>query len=149
MQVADICTRRVMQATPSTLIVEAAKLMRQHQVGALVIVSATGTPRPLGVLTDRDIAVNVVACGKDPALTRVDDVMSRSVVTCRAEDSLFNVTRLMRGRGVRRIPVVDDEGLLAGIVSTEDVTNGLAEQLVALSRAVVYAPSHGNAAQGE
>lgn len=142
MRAAEFCTRRVIQATPSMSIVDAAAMMRRHQVGALIVVHSIDMPRPIGVLTDRDITVHIVAGGKDPALTPVGEVMTPSVVTCSSDDTLFDVIRLMRGRGVRRIPVLDQNGLLAGIVSTGDVTSALADQLAALSRALVYAPAH-------
>lgn len=126
----DICTRNVSFATRNMPLVEAARLMREHHVGCLVVVEEVALQRlVVGVLTDRDIVVGVVAPGIAPATLSVGDVMSAEPVTAREEDSLIDLMRTMRERGVRRVPVVGACGELIGIVTLDDVLSVLAEEL--------------------
>jgi CBS domain-containing protein len=109
-------------ATRETSIVDAAKLMRQHHVGAIVVVDQDDSPRmPVGIVTDRDIVVEVVAPGLDPKQLKVGDLLVEPVVTIEERKSAADTVRLMSQKGVRRIPVVTDEGALAGIVSVDDL----------------------------
>lgn len=141
MRVSDICTRRVIQATAITPLVEAARLMRQHQVGALVIVAQDKPGRPVSMLTDRDIVIEAVARGKDPSVLSVGDVMSPAIVTCNEDDDLFDVINMMRSRAVRRMPVVNGNGILTGVLSTDDLIGDLAQHMLTLARTLTYAAS--------
>ncbi|UXI65986.1 CBS domain-containing protein [Tahibacter amnicola] len=133
MRIANLCTRRVISAVPSMSLMEAADLMSRHQVGTLVVVAGTDDARrPVGMLTDRDIVVSVVARGRDPSQHTVAEVMTASIVVCRDDDILFDVVQVMRCRGVRRMPVVDANGVLCGVISADDLIAGISEQLVAL-----------------
>jgi CBS domain-containing protein len=75
----------------------------------------------VGVVTDRDIAIRVVAEGRDPSTVRVSDVMSTNVRTCRADDSVDDVMEIMGSEQVRRVPIVDERGALVGIVAQADI----------------------------
>lgn len=132
----EICTRNVSFAERGMPLTEAAKLMREHHVGCLVVVEAGVLRKVEGVLTDRDIVVAVVARGVAPHTLTVGDVMSADPVTAREDDSLIDLMRTMRAKGVRRVPVVGAHGELVGIVSLDDVLAVLAEELGLLVAAI-------------
>lgn len=133
----EICTRNVSFATRAMPLVEAARLMREHHVGCLVVVEEAALHRlVVGVLTDRDIVVGVVAAGIAPDTLTVGDVMSVEPVTAREEDSLIDLMRTMRERGVRRVPVVGARGELIGIATLDDVLSVLTEELGLLVAAI-------------
>jgi CBS domain-containing protein len=130
MNAGDICNREVLFAYKDTSLTEAAQLMREHHVGSLVVVVDRLSERvPVGMLTDRDITVAVVAKALDPRTLKVGEVMSTDLITLRERDSVSEALRLMRERGVRRVPVLTKSGALAGILAIDDVLDIVAEQL--------------------
>jgi CBS domain-containing protein len=137
MTVGEICNRIVTFAYRATTLVDAARLMRENHVGSLVIVDETPQGRvPVGILTDRDIVVAAVAGDVDPRTETVGEVMQGELQTVREADSVFDALRLMRRRGIRRLPVVTMAGTLAGIVTVDDLLGIAAEQLDDLVRAI-------------
>ena len=137
MTAGEICNREVVVAYRNTSIAEAAKLMHDYHVGSLVVVVDRPPERvPVGMLTDRDLTLAVLAKGADPRSIEIADVMSTQLVTVREEDSVSEVLRLMRDRGVRRLPVLTPSGALAGIVTIDDVLDIFAEQLGVLVHAI-------------
>ena len=133
----DICNRIVTFAERRMSLVEAAKLMREHHVGSLVVVDESGAGRlVVGMLTDRDIVTAVVAKDVDVRALQVGDVMSTDVVTAREGDSLLDTLAVMRRHGVRRVPVTDARGVLQGVLSLDDVTEVVGEQISALVQAL-------------
>ena len=122
------CMLDVARCSPRTTVLEAAHLMRRHHTGDLVVVEDDGEERhsPLGVITDRDIVVEVLAQGADPATTLVSHVMRTPVVIANAHEDSSQVLERMRVHGVRRIPVVGDDGWLVGIVTADDMLKQLA-----------------------
>jgi len=115
----------------------AARLMRENHVGCLVVVDEVGGRRiVVGVLTDRDIVTAVVASDLDPSTLNVEDVMTTDLVTAREDDSLIDLMHTMRGKGVRRIPVVGAAGELIGVVTLDDVLDILAQELGLLVGAI-------------
>lgn len=140
----DICTRIVSIAYPGMALNEAARLMRDRRVGCLVVVEEASPSQRVvvGILTDRDIAVGVVAADRDPHGMRVDDVMTRDVITAREHDSLLDLLAAMRRKGVRRIPVTEPQGTLIGIVALDDVLEVLAQQMQAVASAVSATSRH-------
>ena len=113
-------------------LIKAAQLMREKHIGYLVVVAsdaADGLQRPVGVLTDRDIVVAVVAREADPRMLRVGDVMTRSPVSALEEDPLDKSLREMRRMGIRRLPVVGKRGELIGVLSLDDVIEALSAEL--------------------
>ena len=138
MAVGEICNREVVIAERSLSVVHAAQLMRTHHVGDLVVVEARdGRKHPVGILTDRDIVVGVVAAGVNPESLKVGDIMGPEVATVRESEGLFAALRYMRDKGVRRMPVVGSDGELIGILSLDDLLELLSEEMGALARLVV------------
>lgn len=105
----------------------AAQLMKSEDVGPIPILDDLENRRLKGVLTDRDIVLNLVAKDLDPNTTRVSEIMTKDVVTCRVGDDAHEAVRLMEKHQVRRIPIVNDNGQLAGIVSQADIATRLQE----------------------
>ena len=140
----EICSRIVTVAYPSMALNEAARLMRERHVGCLVVVEEVSAKESVvvGVLTDRDIAIGVVAADRDPHGMRVGDVMTRDVVKAREDDSLADVLAAMRRKGVRRVPVTGPKDVLLGIVALDDVLEVLAQQMQAVAAAVSAAARH-------
>ena len=120
MKAREIMTKDPRTVTPDTGLQEVARLMQSEDVGIIPVVEAGGT-NLLGVVTDRDIALRVVAEGKDAKTTKVSDVMSKGVTTSKQDDSIDDVMELMGREQLRRIPIVDDRGALVGIVAQADV----------------------------
>ena len=128
-------TRRPVRAVPPTsTVTEAAREMVEFSVGALVITDPDGGA-PLGVITDRDLIV-LIAEGTDPGRTTVEGLAHAPVRTASVEDSLRDVTQKMRQHGVRRLPIVDKEGRLAGIVSLDDVLRQLGQEMADVAGAI-------------
>lgn len=137
LNVGSVASRVVVTAPRGMSAAAAARLMREHHVGTLVIIDeSTGAPRPLGVVTDRDLVMEILAPGVDPNFATAGDLLSRPLVTAREDDALFDAIQRMKQHGVRRIVVVDDDGTLLGLLSMDDVIGVLAEELGGLSKAI-------------
>jgi len=112
---------------------EAARLMRDHHVGNVVITEVNANRRvPVGIVTDRDLVIEVLAEGVDPRSLIVADIMSDDLITAREDDEMLDTIRVMRAHGVRRIPVTNRDGGLEGIVAVDDLLDLVAEQLTDL-----------------
>ncbi len=130
MSIGELCNREVVVIEADASIDAAVKLMRENHVGDIVVVERRGNLRiPVGMLTDRDIVVEVLAESVDPATLSVRDIMSAPVVTAPEHEELAVVIGLMRSHGVRRVPVVNAAGGLAGIMTVDDILEILAEQM--------------------
>ncbi len=132
MTVGTICQRRVITVRKTEELTHAAELMREHHIGYLVVVEldlADGLARPIGVLTDRDIVVTVVARAADPRALTAGDVMTQQPVTVADSDSVEKALEEMRRIGVRRVPVVGRRGELVGVLSLDDVLETLAGEV--------------------
>ena len=135
MPVGEICNREVVVAERTTTIVEAARLMRRYHVGDLVVVDEVqGRRVPVGMVTDRDLVVEVIAREQPFASCTVSAVMSATVVCVPETAGVIEAIQLMRSHGVRRVPVVDAGGALVGILAADDLLDLLAEELSALAR---------------
>jgi CBS domain-containing protein len=135
MNAGELCNREVVTTGRDTGIIEAAKLMRDHHVGSLVVVEEKdGRPEPVGILTDRDIVMEVIAEDVGVADVAVGDVMSYALLKVNEKDSVFDTAQRMRARGVRRVPVIRDNGELAGILALDDILELLSEELSMLAR---------------
>jgi CBS domain-containing protein len=132
MSVARICPREVHLAETSESVVAAARRMLERRVGTLVIVDEAG--QPIGLLTDRDLALRVVAAGGDSRALRVGDVMTKQPKTVSEGTPIESALSLMRSGSFRRLPVVNDDGKLVGIVSLDDVLGLLAEEFGLIGR---------------
>jgi CBS domain-containing protein len=130
MSVGEYCNREVVIAEKDTEIREAARLMRKCHVGGLVVVERQGEDTiPVGVVTDRDLVVEVLAQELEPGSLTVEDVMSLNLITARENDDLWDTLGRMRSQGIRRLPVVNDKGGLVGILTADDVLELLSEGL--------------------
>jgi CBS domain-containing protein len=137
MTVGQICNRVVVFAFRNTPLPDAAKLMRENHIGSLVIVDESDRGRiPVGMLTDRDIAIAVVAQALDPRTLTAGEVMSGELVTANEQDDMLDTLQRMRRRGVRRVPVLNATGTLAGIVTLDDLLELVAEQLGDVVKAI-------------
>jgi CBS domain-containing protein len=137
MDVRDICKPVVVFAYRSMPLNEAARLMRDHHVGSLVVVEEKESGKmPIGMLTDRDITLSVVAKDLEARNLTVGEVMIEDIVAVREDDSIVDALALMRRRGVRRAPVVTRGGKLAGIVTLDDLLRIVVAQLDDLVAAI-------------
>jgi CBS domain-containing protein len=143
MTIGKFCNRNVVCATRDTTVVEAATLMRRHHIGDLIVVDQTDDQRtPIGVVTDRDIVVEVVAPGLDPKGIKLGDLLLGRLVTVEENRSRADAVRVMATSGVRRMPVVDAAGRLVGIVTLDDLLPHFAAQLMELSELVSRSRQH-------
>lgn len=137
MTVGEICSRNVVVAPKTEMIVDAAKRMRTSHVGDLVVVeNRAGRSVPIGIVTDRDIVITAVASDPDHLnYLFIGDIMSSELVTITEHESVDAALRKMEEHGVRRLPILDAEGTLVGILTLDDVLQYLTVQqneLVAL-----------------
>lgn len=141
--IGEICNREVIITTLDTTVAAAAKLMRHHHVGSIVVVEGSeAQPRiPIGLITDRDIVVEVTAMDLDPDAITVGDIMGRELATACESDGLLDTMEAMRYKGVRRLPIVDERRQLIGIVTLDDLLEILAEQLGALVKTISHEQS--------
>jgi CBS domain-containing protein len=134
MSIREICNRNVVCAAAGATATEAARLMRQNHIGNVIVVDRLDGPRtPLGVVTDRDIVIEVVAEGVDPDQLKLADMLTGRLVTVEESTSITETIRTMSLHGVRRLPVVDTAGRLFGVVSVDDILPQLASPLAALA----------------
>ena len=132
MSVGKICTRTVFTTTPTEKVRRAARLMLEHNVGSLVVVELGGAP--VGLLTDRDIAIRCVAEEMDPDTTAVSQVMTSPVTTIQEDTPIEDAIRKMEASQVRRLVVVDYSDRLAGLLSLDDVLELLGEESETIGR---------------
>lgn len=137
MPVSEICNREVIIVQRETTVHEAAKLMRQHHVGSVVVVEESkGVRVPVGIVTDRDLVVEIMAPDLVQMVITVGDIMGTKLATVKDSMGIYESIQYMRGEGVRRLPVVDGKGGLIGILALDDLLELLAEELLELSRLV-------------
>lgn len=135
MAISEFCNREVVFATREMTLPEAAQLMRKHHVGDLVVVDDVDGKRvPTGIVTDRDMVIEVIAKSLDFDKFSVGDIMSPQLVSVQEKEGVFETIRLMRAKGIRRIPVINQQGGLAGIVSADDMLDLLAEEMAELAK---------------
>jgi CBS domain-containing protein len=142
MRIGEICTVQTVYCEREETVQGAAMLMRKHHVGDLVVIEPNGERVPVGIVTDRDIVVSVIALGLDPASLLVGDIMSDDLLTTSENDDVYETIERMRYRGIRRVPVVNSAGGLTGIVSADDLLEFLAEEMGELSRISSHQQSH-------
>ena len=134
MKLKELCTPDVVYCTAQISALHAARLMRERHVGDLVIIDESEqTPAPIGIVTDRDIVVEVLAKDLDPATTPVGQIMRTPLVIARTSEEADNALERMRAHGVRRIPVLDEHEQLTGILSLDDLLKRLAADAAVLA----------------
>ena len=134
MPITEFCVRDVLCGSRDMLVVDAAALMRHRHVGDVIVIDQVGDKRvPVGIVTDRDIVVEVVAAGLDPKLIKLGDLVLGAVTTIDESASYSETVRQMAIKGVRRMPVIDAAGGLVGIITLDDMLRQLAGPLAAIS----------------
>lgn len=122
MPISDICKRNVVTVQSDSTVMQAAKLMRQYHVGDVVVVmQKNGVTNPVGIVTDRDIVVEVIATELDPTVITVGDITVSSLAVVHENNGVFETFQAMAEEGVRRLPVINAEGALVGIVTLDDL----------------------------
>ena len=126
----ELCTRETIIIYENDNIFEAAKLMKKFHVGDLVVVEESEDGRlPIGIITDRDIVVEVVAFEANPADILVKDVMSKELLIAKENEDVYDILERMKDKGVKRVPVVDLYGYLVGILSSDDILELISEEI--------------------
>lgn len=137
MTAGEYCNREVVITDRDASITQAAMLMREHHVGSLVVVKKRdGANIPIGIVTDRDLVVEVIALKVPIDSITVGDVMSIDLVTVEEQETLINTLDLMLKKGIRRIPVVDKQNNLQGIMTADDAIDLLAESMSDLTKMI-------------
>ena len=137
MRVGEFCNREVIVIGADESVKVAAELMRKHHVGDVVLVEEQqGRRVPVGIITDRDLVVEIMVPELDPGELAARDIVTGSLATTHSEDSMLDALDLMRSKGVRRLPVVETDGSLAGIITVDDVMGLLTEMLGRLAGVV-------------
>lgn len=121
MKAQDIMTKNPSCVTPDARVQDAARMMKNEDVGIIPVVDADSSKKLIGVVTDRDIAIRIVAEGKSSSDSSVRDIMTTGVQTSSPSDNVKDVMALMGREQVRRIPIVDESGKLVGIVAQADI----------------------------
>ena len=142
MKVGDVCNRVVIFVTEDEAVQRATELMRKYHVGTLIVTEFGDEDRePIGVVTDRDVVVEVVAKGIDPEELTVGDIMTENPLVANEEDDVAEALEAMREQGVRRVPVLDAEGKLVGILALDDLLQVIASCMSDVA-AIVGAQRH-------
>jgi CBS domain-containing protein len=120
-------TQKPVSARPEDPVASVARLMKENDIGSIPIVENQKSKRLVGIVTDRDLALKVVAEGRDPQTTPAKQVMSISVITCHDDDNIETVLNAMSTQQLRRIPVVDNNNMLLGIIAQADIATRMNE----------------------
>ncbi len=137
MPISELCSREVIIVEAEDSALEAARLMRKHHVGDVVVIEKQNSIRkPVGIVTDRDLIVEIMATELDPTVITVGDIMTPKLVTVKESASIFETIQYMRRKAVRRSPVIDDNGGLVGIITMDDLLQLLSEELSELTKIV-------------
>lgn len=146
MAVGELCRREVVVAPRDITVRSAARLMREQHVGCVVLIEEhDGRRRPCGIVTDRDIVVAVTALGLDADVIRAGDVAAKELLEISETAGIAETVQVMRMKGVRRLPVVDQQGFLVGIIAADDIFELLAQELSGLASVVSHESRRGSA----
>jgi|SRR5262245_7764469 len=126
-KVRDIMTKDPVCCTPQDSVTETARVMKGEDVGSVPVVKDRTTKKLVGIVTDRDLALKVLAERRDPNNTRVEEVMTRNPLSCREDDDLENCLDSMEKRQIRRMPIVDRQDRIVGIIAQADVATRAGE----------------------
>jgi len=138
----EVMTKSPICCLPGDLVSQAANLMKSEHIGSIPVIENEETKKMIGIVTDRDLALRIIAEGLDAKSTKVETVMTRKVVTCHAEDDLQKALDAMAENQLRRIPIVDDDNKIVGIIAQADVATRVdhpkktAEMVKEISRAI-------------
>ncbi len=133
MPITDFCNTPVVTISPDQPVLKAVKLMRNKNVGAVVV---TAQEKPVGILTDRDIVMRITAEGKEASTIRVRDVMTPNPVVISEEEGIWELIQIMKAHGKRRYPVVSGKGKLVGIVTLDDLIGLMGVEMSGIGQAI-------------
>ena len=134
----EFCNREVVVAEKDAGVVEISQLMRDYRVGDVVIVERREKRTvPVGIITDRDLVIRMLACEKNPEKLRAENIMSSDLKTVRTDGSLWESIEVMRTHRVRRVPVVDEHGRLEGILTADDLIDVISEEISSLAKTLM------------
>jgi signal-transduction protein with cAMP-binding, CBS, and nucleotidyltransferase domain len=133
MTILECCRAEVISAPPEAKVSEIATLMAESNVGSVVI---TTDDCPVGIVTDRDLVCRVMAIGKDPKKTQVSEVMSTDPVVVLDETGLYEALQIISREGVRRLPIIDCDGLLIGIITLDDIIRLLGQEMQCMGEVI-------------
>jgi len=133
MPITDFCNTPVVTISPDQQVLKAVKLMRNKNVGAVVV---TAQEKPVGILTDRDIVMRITAEGKEASTIRVRDVMTPNPVVISEEEGIWELIQIMKAHGKRRYPVVSGKGKLVGIVTLDDLIGLMGVEMSGIGQAI-------------
>lgn len=137
MTVGEICNREVVVIQRDGSVQEAARLMRQHHVGALVVADKPGNRViPVGIITDRDLVVEVMATELDKKVITVGDIMLQELFSVKENTAAHEAINFMRRKTIRRLPIINDAGELVGILTMDDVLEILSEEMLDLAKLI-------------
>lgn len=137
MKLSELCNKNVVTISKNDSVLNAAKLLRNEHVGCLVVVEESNNiSKPVAIVTDRDIVIKALAPNVDLSATHISDVTTSKFITANENDDVHNALDLMRHHGIRRVPLVDDNDNLVGIITVDDLFAHLGEELHRLSRAI-------------
>ncbi len=137
MTIGTICNREVITVQRDATVLHAAMLMRQYHVGDVVVIqNRKNKSIPVGIVTDRDIVVELVATELECEVITVGDILITKLIVIKESAGMFEAMQLMADKGIRRLPVVDDDGGLVGIVTLDDLLLLLSKELGTLSKLV-------------
>lgn len=144
----EVMTENPICCLPDDSVITVAQLMKMKDVGVVPVIENETSRKLVGIVTDRDLTVEVLANGRDPATTKVKDAMTPNVLTCHADDDIHKVLDAMSGYQLRRIPIVDNEDRIVGIISQADIATrfdqpkNTAHVLKEISHSHVYLMTH-------
>ncbi len=143
MPISECCNIGVVCCEGDATMPEVAALMRKHHVGDVIVVNNTEAGRvPVGIVTDRDIVIETLALDLDTTVFTAGDIMNMPLITVRETDGLIETLRTMREHKIRRMPVVNEDGTLYGIVTADDIISLLAMELSLMTSALMEQPLH-------
>lgn len=135
MSIKELCSRNLVAVGRDDTVYKAAQLMRQNHIGdVLVVEKKQDLVLPIGIVTDRDVVIEIVAPGLDPQVITVGDIMLPSIFTIDEDSSVFDAIRLMTSKGVRRLPVVKKDGGLIGIITLDDLLLLMAREFCSFAK---------------
>ena len=138
----DFATAVVAVVEPETTALSIAQVMRKHHLGAVIVVESRDSSRPVGIVTDRDLVLELMAEGLDPAVFTAGDIMSVNLVSARPEMDAMQAVDLMKANGLRRLVVTDAQGRLVGVVALEDVLEVLMRDLASFVSVYAHGRDH-------
>jgi CBS domain-containing protein len=117
----EVMTKNPVCCRPDDMVVKVAQMMQSENIGSIPVIENEQSQKLIGIVTDRDLALKIVAKGQDAKSTKVEAVMTRQIVTCRTGDDLQMALDVMAEHQLRRIPIVDDDDKIVGIIAQADV----------------------------